>query len=381
MNTLTSLFFLTLAVFASLLGRKAYISNITNTPITSTTTNTQSYDTKLPDLDMPSIAKRTPVLFVPHGGPTLMYEGDPNSDQKAFAYLRAFGRELLKKHKENPESVKGVIVMSAHWEHAYQKDENPREVSPNKLPKITPKLGKIPVGIATDPADGLGRLEYDFFGFPRKLYQEKFFARHSHELALKVADVIDSSDKYQAQLRTDKKWDHGLWVSSKVMFEHAGEADGEVPFPVLQISEPAGDQLKANGNEDDVANRFYDLGKVLAPLREQGYWIIGSGMSVHNLRELGAYYGGHADYAVTFEKEVNKLVQNVTANEDGKIPDEQYKRNVKTLWNDKDRRRAHPTAEHLFPLFFALGAADGDKGKQVYAAPQASLSWGTYKWQ
>lgn len=309
-----------------------------------------------------------------------MYEGDANADQKAFAYLRDFGRHLVQLHKENPDKVKGVIVMSAHWEHAYQQDQNPREIAPNKFPRVEPKLGKIPVGITTDPADGLGKLEYDFFGFPKKMYQEKFFARHSHELALKVADTIDHSSKFQAQLRTDKKWDHGLWVSSKVMFEESGTADGEVPFPVVQISEPAGDQIKDRGDADTVSTRFYELGKVLAPLRDQGYWIIGSGMSVHNLRELGMYYGSYADYSVTFEKTVNEVVKNVTLKE-GKVPDQQYIDNLKKLWNDKDRKRAHPTAEHLFPFFFAAGAADGDQGKQVYAAPQSSLSWGTYTWE
>lgn len=328
---------------------------------------------------MPSIAKRTPVLFMPHGGPQFMYEGDPNSDKKAFAFLRNYGRQLLKLHKESPEAVKGVIVMSAHWESAYQKDENPREKSPNNLPKVAPQSGKIPIGITTDPNDGLGQLEYDFFGFPRHMYEEKFKARHSHELSQKIAALVDKSGKFQAQLRTDKKWDHGLWVSSKVMFEEAGTQ--ELPFPVVQVSEPAGDQIDDSTDPEDVATRFYELGKALAPLREQGYWIIGSGMTVHNLSEMGLYYGGHnAPYSVPFESSVKKVVDNVTL-QDGKVSDKQYTDNLKALWNDKNRAAAHPTAEHLFPFFFATGAADGDKGKQLHATPQSSFSWGTYKWE
>ncbi|AOW04946.1 Extradiol ring-cleavage dioxygenase, class III enzyme, subunit B [Yarrowia lipolytica] len=318
---------------------------------------------------------RTPVYFIPHGGPTFMYENHPGGDKGAFDYLRHLGRDLIQKHKENPDSVKGVIVMSAHWESANQQDENPKGTGNNEFPKVNGK--GIPVGIVTDKNDNYPNLEYDFFNFPAHMYEEKFWAKGNHASAEKIAKLIDNTPGYYAQLRSDKKWDHGVWVASRVMFEEAGEEKGALKFPIINISEPAGDDVD-HLSPRQLSERFYNLGKALAPLRDEGYWIIGSGMSVHNLRERRKFAdGGEPEYSQPFEDAVKDVVENVTS---VPVSDEQNLENLSELWKNPHRPAAHPTAEHLFPFYFSAGAADGDKGVQEYTKISGSTAWGLFKW-
>lgn len=304
-----------------------------------------------------------------------MYENHAGGDKGAYDYLRNLGKELVQKHAEDPNSVKGLIIMSAHWQNANQQDENPKGTGHNEFPASEGK--GIPVGIVTDKSNGYPSLEYDFFNFPKHMYEEKFWAKVDHEGAEKVARLIDQTPGYYAQLRSDKKWDHGVWVASRVMFEHAGNEEGALKFPIINVSEPAGDDVDGLSPRE-LSERFYNLGKALSALRDDGYWIIGSGMSVHNLRDRTKYHDGtSSEYSQPFEDAVKDVVDNVKGLP---VSDEQYLTNLSELWKNPHRPGAHPTAEHLFPFYFAAGAADGDRGVQEYTKIAGSTAWGLFKW-
>jgi aromatic ring-opening dioxygenase catalytic subunit (LigB family) len=98
------------------------------------------------------------------------------------------------------------------------------------------------------------------------------------------------------------------------------------------------------------------MGRALAPLRDEGVLIVGSGMSYHNLR--GLFSGRGNDEAERFDAWLSAAVEADPAERDRRL----------TAWADApDARAAHPREEHLLPLMVAAGAADGDAGRRTYA--------------
>ena len=98
------------------------------------------------------------------------------------------------------------------------------------------------------------------------------------------------------------------------------------------------------------------IGKALAPLRDQGVLIVGSGMSYHNLRE---FFKGNEEASKSFDVWLNDTVTKQSTDE----------RNQKLIaWDNAPSARAcHPREDHLIPLMVAIGAADGDVGRNVYS--------------
>lgn len=224
-----------------------------------------------------------PSLFVSHGAPTL-----PLEDVPARAFL-----EGLEPRIGRP---KAILAVSAHWETA--------------RPAVN--------------APAVNETIHDFHGFPEPLYALRYPAPGAAALAARVADLAS------AAIEPRRGLDHGAWVPLMLAWPNAD-------IPVAQLS-----------IQTDRGPRYHlDLGRRLAPLREEGVLILGSGSFTHNLREL-AWRGGVADeplWVTRFSDWVDRALV------EGRTDDL-----VDYRTRAPEAARTHPTEEHFLPLFVALGA-------------------------
>ena len=168
-----------------------------------------------------------PSLFISHGGPNVVTDESP-----ARTYLMGLSHLLPK--------PKAIVIVSAHFETGG-------------------------VAVVTDPAPGM---IYDFGGFSLELYKMVYTAPGAPELAERVIAMLEKAGF--APFRLEKRgYDHGAWTPLKLAFP-----EGDIP--VVQVS--------IDPNRD--AAWHYAIGRALAPLREEGILLIGSGHITHNLRAL-----------------------------------------------------------------------------------------------
>ncbi|KAJ2786032.1 hypothetical protein GGI15_001740 [Coemansia interrupta] len=264
-----------------------------------------------------------PVYFVSHGGPNLLDPTDYPPSEPIAQGLSKIGREIL---ALNPRAL---LILSGHW-----------EAGPASL-QINSK--------SAQPQP----LIYDFYGFPASFYEEKFPHTASPQFAQEVASLVSQAD-IPIDL-VDRGLDHGVWV----VLKKAGLADA--PFPIVQLSL----------FHDDSMERHVRLGEALSELRKRGVVVVGSGMAVHNLRDLfgpGATRGVR-DYVPLFDKEIEAALNS-----------DDRRRAVVDLAHSDYLRSAHPTLEHLLPLHVAVGAAkDAANVEKMLEAYQVSMSWSCYK--
>jgi 4,5-DOPA dioxygenase extradiol len=198
-----------------------------------------------------------------------------------------------------PESI---LVVSAHWEAA-----------------------PLTVGATTTVP-----LYYDFYGFPDEYYQVTYAAPGAPELAEAVAKILAAPGQpiYQDP---DRGLDHGAYVPLVEMYPQAD-------IPVLQVSMPTLDPAE-----------LFRLGESLAPLRDEGVMIIGSGFSTHNLRAINAA-DPQAEAPPAWSSEFDDwLHHSLTVGDIDALIDFENKAPAAAI--------AHPRTEHFAPLFVALGAA------------------------
>lgn len=171
---------------------------------------------------------------------------------------------------------------------------------------------------------------HDFGGFPPALYRLQYPAPGAPAVAEEVATLLGEQG-IEARPVDDRGLDHGAWVPLMHLYPGAD-------IPVVQLSQPSTPSPLA----------LLELGRALAPLRERGVLVIGSGSLTHNLYDMGLGPAA-GDYAAGFAAWVGaKLAQgDLEALLD-------YRQQA------QDAQRAHPTDEHFLPLFFALGAAGAD---------------------
>jgi 4,5-DOPA dioxygenase extradiol len=224
-----------------------------------------------------------PVIFAAHGAPVLLDDGVRMSE------LAAWARAMPK--------PKSILMVSAHWE------QRPTTLG------------------ATRPVP----LVYDFYGFPEKYYTQRYPSPGAPELAARVRELlrqrnISSSDDEQRGL------DHGAYVPLVAMYPDAD-------VPVLQMSMPALDP-----------EELFVLGRALAPLRDEGVLLFGSGFLTHNMRY--AFRPGIPSWAREF---------------DAWVTDALLSFDVDALRNFHDRAPAPdlalPTWEHYAPLLVCAGAS------------------------
>ena len=255
-----------------------------------------------------------PSLFVSHGGPNVVIEPSQARD-----YLMSLGARL-------PRPA-AIVIMSAHFE-------------------------TDGVAVVTDPAPGM---IYDFGGFPRELYEKVYPAPGAPAVAERALDLLDAAGL--APKRVDKRgYDHGTWNPLILAWP---EAD----IPVVQVS--------VDPNRD--ATWHHGVGKALAPLREEGVLLIGSGHITHNLRAVF----GAMRLGITTDPQMGAKVDAFTGWIAGKV--KAHDTDALLDWTRQAPYAAdnHPTDEHFMPFFFALGAG-GDSAEPELA--HNSRQYGMFAW-
>lgn len=231
-----------------------------------------------------------PVLFIGHGSPMNGIEHNEFTD----------GWKAMAATMPKPNAI---LCISAHWE------TNGTYVTGMAKPKTI----------------------HDFGGFPQQLYDVQYPAPGSPELAKEVqGDITETS------VGLDDKWglDHGTWSVVKQMYPDAS-------IPVIQLSLDYGQSAQSQ----------YNLAKELAPLRQKGILIIGSGNMVHNLRAVD--WSGKTqgfDWAIEANEIFKKLI---AGNEHQQLINYQKLGSAIGL--------AIPTPEHYLPLLYVLGLKNGDE--------------------
>ncbi len=247
---------------------------------------------------------RLPTIFLPHGGgPCFFMDWTPaDAWDRMASWLRGIPGSL-------PEQPKALLVISAHWEEA--------------LPTLL-----------TSPAPPL---LFDYYGFPPHTYKLAWPAPGAPELALQVAALLRNVGITTAT-NTERGYDHGVFIPLKVAFPDA-------TVPTLQLSLQVG--------LDPAVHQA--IGRALAPLRDEGVLIVGSGMSFHNMRLFNQPQARAISQA--FDAWLEDAVSS-NASERADL--------LTTWWRAPLGREAHPREEHLIPLMVTAGAAGGDPGRVVF---------------
>jgi len=178
---------------------------------------------------------------------------------------------------------------------------------------------------------------YDYSGFPEHTYHIKYSAPGSPEVALHVQQLIEAAGM-EAKLDPQRGFDHGTFTPLVIMYPDAN-------VPVVQLSMRSG---------YDPAIHLA-AGRSLAPLRDEGVLIMGSGLSYHNLRQFGP---GAREVSKKFDDWLHDTLVNSEPNA----------RTTRLLdWSSAPAaRQAHPREDHLIPLMVAVGAAEEEKASDIY---------------
>lgn len=264
-----------------------------------------------------------PTLFVSHGAPNLLLHNSAARD-----FLAGYGAELTRAHGR----PKAILMATAHFET----DE----------PTLT--------------ADEKPETIYDFGGFEPELYRMTYDAPGAPDLAAHAAETLAAAG-FAPRLAKNRGFDHGTWAPLKLLFP---EAD----IPVVQLS-----VQPMRGGEWHAA-----LGRALAPLRQEGVLIMGSGTATHNLREIfrmlrsGAADAPQPEWVARFNDWLHEKA------EAGALDDIAHYRERAPF-----ARENHPTEDHFLPLPVALGAAgEGARGERVHASTQfGAMAMDAYAFQ
>jgi aromatic ring-opening dioxygenase catalytic subunit (LigB family) len=261
---------------------------------------------------------KQPAIYLPHGGgPCFFMEWNPPGVWDGMErWLRGLAATITPRPK-------AILVISAHWEEA----------------EFT---------LTTHPHPPL---LYDYYGFPEHTYALAYPAPGSPALAARAAALLR-----QAGMKTREDaargFDHGVFIPFLLLYPQAD-------IPIVQLSLKAGldpaEHLRA--------------GEALAPLREEGVLIVGSGMSFHNLRTFGAK-GEEA--AATFDAWLTPAACDA---------DPIARNAALTHWQQAPAARAaHPREEHLLPLMVVAGAAREDAAARVYSARVMGMRISAYRY-
>jgi 4,5-DOPA dioxygenase extradiol len=190
---------------------------------------------------------------------------------------------------------------------------------------------------------------HDFSGFPEALYAMDYPAPGSPDLAQEAAQLLHEAGM-EAVLDSQRPLDHGAWVPLRYL-----EPGAKIPVVQLSLPQPRTPEL------------LLRAGRALAPLRERGVLILGSGGIVHNLRRLDwEGNSGPQPWAEAFQGWIHARL---VAGDQASLKD----------WRQAPgAAESVPTSEHLDPLFVALGAA-GSAPETLFDGWQlGSLSLASY---
>jgi 4,5-DOPA dioxygenase extradiol len=238
-----------------------------------------------------------PTLFVPHGGgPCFFMDPDGGPPDPMWRPMQAYLAGLI---DSLPERPRAILMVSGHWEEQ-----------------------AVTVHVGTSPG-----LLFDYHNFPDHTYRLRWDAPGAPDVARRAGGMLAAAG-YRVEEEAGRGWDHGVFVPMKVAVPGAD-------IPLAQMS------LRA----DLHPAAHIDIGRTLAPLRDEGVLIVGSGMSFHNLRSRGPSVTA---VAAEWDAALTAAVTDV---------DPERRATRLAGWEALPHARfAHPEAEHLLPLMVALGA-------------------------
>lgn len=249
-----------------------------------------------------------PTVYLPHGaGPCFFMEwqrGPADTWDRTAAYLRGLIDSL-------PERPKAILIVSGHWEEA----------------DFTVHTGEQP------------ELLFDYYNFPPHTYRLRWDAPGAPAVASRVATLLESAGFATTEERT-RGWDHGVFIPLKVAIP-----DADIPVAQLSL------------RRDLDSGAHIAAGRALAPLRDEGVLIVGSGMSFHNLRVRGSEATAPSE---AFDAALTAAVTD---------PDPAVRGSRVAGWRSLPGAAfAHPREEHLIPLMIALGAGGDDPARHDHAS-------------
>jgi 4,5-DOPA dioxygenase extradiol len=265
------------------MDRKTFVKFLSLLPLTGVSMKLNELKKMTRQFDS---TERMPVLFLGHGSPMNAIE-----ENEFVQGWREIGKTLPKPN--------AVLCVSAHWETkgtCVTAMDNPKTI-------------------------------HDFGGFPKELYEVQYPAPGSPELAKETKSIIKKTE-----IGLDDKWglDHGTWSIIKHLYPDAN-------VPVIQLSL----------DYQQSPQYHYELAKELAPLRNKGVLIIGSGNMVHNLRMVDWRRLNESDYGFDWAIEANEKMKKFILSGD-------YKPLIEYKSQGKEFNLAIPTPEHYLPLLYAL---------------------------
>ena len=245
---------------------------------------------------------RLPTYFISHGGGPWPWLPEMR------AQMHTLETSLANMPKEIGQTPSAILMISGHWEA----DD---------------------FAVMSSPAPPM---VYDYGGFPPFTYQIKYASPGAPKIAERTAELLKTAN-LPTHLDSTRGYDHGVFAPMQVMYPAAN-------VPLLQVA--------INHNYDPA--QHLALGRALAPLRDEGVLIVGSGLSYHNMRGFGPQ-GKHP--SAQFDAWLNDAMMSEPA-----------KRTTSLLnWEQAPSARlCHPQEDHFIPLMAAVGAAESEKATRVY---------------
>ena len=274
----------------------------------SSATKADLLSSAMPNADLPM-----PTVFLPHGGgPWPFMKDGALGEAGAWSRMRLYMEAL---GQVPPRKPRAVLLVSAHWE----------------------------ANVATLQTAAQPPMLYDYYGFPEETYSIEWPAPGAPEVATEVRSLLEKAGFRTAE-DLDRGFDHGAFVPLKLAYPRAD-------VPTLQLS------LKAGLDPREHLR----IGRALAPLRREGVFIVGSGMSYHNMRQLmTAARGGKGTIREESRAFDDWLAELAELDGDGR-------ESRLAEWERAPAARAcHPREEHLLPLMVVAGAAPESRASLPY---------------
>ena len=260
---------------------------------------------------------RFPVFFLSHGGgPWPWVDGRREMFAKTAREFTALPSRL-------PGKPRAVLMITGHWE----------------APAFSVSTAQRPP------------MDYDYYGFPEHTYHLQYPAPGDPALARQVRELLAAAG-IASQEDPQRGFDHGTFVPLHFMYP---EADVPVVLLSLKSSYDAAEHIRA--------------GQAIAPLRDEGVLIVGSGLTYHNMSGFGRT--SSTPVAEAFE----------TYLEDAISQEEPAARNqMLESWESAPAARlAHPREDHLLPLMVVAGAAGNDRGGRVFVDHVMEVAMASYQ--
>jgi aromatic ring-opening dioxygenase catalytic subunit (LigB family) len=246
---------------------------------------------------------RQPAIFLSHGGGPCFWIDIPGAN---FDGLRDYLSSLLDRLPARPRAI---LVISGHWEEA--------------LPTVS---------TAAAPP-----MLFDYYGFPEHTYRLSYKAPGSPALARQVL-CLPAGAGIEAAADDRRGFDHGVFVPLLIVNPAA-----DIPVVMLSL------------RDDLDPARHLAIGRALAPLRDEGVLILGSGSSYHNLR---GFMRGEGASSAAFDAWLTRAATQA---------DTAACERALIAWEDAPfARECHPRGEHLLPLMVVAGAAGNDPGSRDF---------------